>query len=244
MLNNMQRRTAAISFACASRALSARARFLSTRAALSAAPTSVLHAPHSLRTNGLCKGCASVRCFCAASTTPEAKNNEEQQDAPAWASNDNPPSEKVVEIADAIAGLTLVECAELSNVLKEKLGLSDVDLMAAAPAGGAAAGADADDEPAAEKTSFDIKLEGFDAKAKIKVIKEVRSLCGLGLKEAKELVEGRPRRFFEGRRQGRCRRAHKKAHRAWCTGRHGLMHSFFHVHEQQYAVYISLCTRT
>ena len=58
---------------------------------------------------------------------------------------------------------------------------------------GAAGGAAAAEEVAEEKTIFDLKLVGFDAKAKIKVIKEVRSIAGLGLKEAKELVEGAPK---------------------------------------------------
>ena len=82
---------------------------------------------------------------------------------------------------------------------KERAGLSDADLqggggggvvqVAAAAAPAAAAPAE---EAAAEKEFFDIKLTSFDAKAKIKVIKEVRALTGLGLKEAKEVVEGAP----------------------------------------------------
>ena len=65
------------------------------------------------------------------------------------------------------------------------------NLQGVAPAGGDAGGAAAVEEPA-EKTHFDIELTGFQTKSKIKVIKEIRSLLGLGLKEAKEMVEGAP----------------------------------------------------
>ena len=98
--------------------------------------------------------------------------------------------------------LNVLELNQFLQLFKEKAGLSDDDLrggggggggmMMAAPA--AAAGGDAAPEAAAaeEKEYFDIKLTGFDASAKIKVIKEVRALTGLGLKEAKEVVEGAP----------------------------------------------------
>ena len=105
-------------------------------------------------------------------------------------------SPKVAALAEEILGLSLLEVAELSDILKDKLGLGDLPMgmpmgmpMAApgAPAGGAAAAPA--EEPAAEKTTFDVKLKGFDAGGKLKVIKEVRALLGLGLKESKELVE-------------------------------------------------------
>ena len=97
--------------------------------------------------------------------------------------------------------LNVLELNQFLQLFKEKAGLSDADLqgggggggmMMAAPA--APAGGDAAPEAAAaeEKEYFDIKLTGFDASAKIKVIKEVRALTGLGLKEAKEVVEGAP----------------------------------------------------
>ena len=105
-------------------------------------------------------------------------------------------SPKVAALAEEILGLSLLEVAELSDILKDKLGLGDLPMgmpmgmpMAApgSPAGGAAAAPA--EEPAAEKTTFDVKLKGFDAGGKLKVIKEVRALLGLGLKESKELVE-------------------------------------------------------
>jgi len=140
-------------------------------------------------------------CRCASSTryfSTEAAPAETETETPAWAVSESPPSPKVLELADAIAGLTLSECSALSLVLKDKLGLSDIDLVSAAPAGaGAPGGAEDGGEAAAEKTAFDIKLEGFDAKAKIKVIKEVRALCGLGLKEAKEMVEAAPKTILK-----------------------------------------------
>ena len=116
-------------------------------------------------------------------------------------------SEKVAAIADRVCELTLLETHELCEVLAERLGLGDASGMMfgggmmpmtaaggaqGAPGGaggGAGAGADALVE---EKTSFALKLESFDAAQKIKVIKEVRAVTDLGLKEAKELVEGAP----------------------------------------------------
>lgn len=113
-----------------------------------------------------------------------------------------PKSAKVAAIADQVCELTLIEVSELCDVLSERLGLGDMSGMmfagggmpmqaAAAPAG-AGGGDAAAVAPAEEKTSFTIKLESFDAAQKIKVIKEVRGVTDLGLKEAKELVEGAP----------------------------------------------------
>lgn len=102
---------------------------------------------------------------------------------------------------DDILKLNIMQSIELVNTLKTTFGYSDAAFMAApaaaAPAGGApaaaAAAAPAEEKPkAAEKTSFTIKLESFDAKEKIKVIKEVRAITGKGLKEAKDLVESLP----------------------------------------------------
>ena len=113
-----------------------------------------------------------------------------------------PLSPKVQQLVDEIAGLTLLEASELTEALKEKLGITTAMAMpmpaaGAAPAaggGGAAAAPAAEEAPAAEaKTHFTVKLEKFDPATKIKLIKEVRAATGLGLKEAKEAVEGAPK---------------------------------------------------
>jgi large subunit ribosomal protein L7/L12 len=109
-------------------------------------------------------------------------------------------SPKVQQLCDDVCQLNVLELNEFLQLFKEKAGLSDADLQGGGGGGGvmmapaAAAGGDAaaPAEAVEEKEYFDIKLTGFDAKAKIKVIKEVRALTGLGLKEAKEAVEGAP----------------------------------------------------
>lgn len=91
------------------------------------------------------------------------------------------------EILDAIAGMTVLEVSELVKAMEEKFGVT-----AAAPvavAAGPAVGADSA-EAAEEQSEFDVVLNGFGDGKKIGVIKEVRAITGLGLKEAKELVEG------------------------------------------------------
>ncbi|CAI5983641.1 unnamed protein product [Closterium sp. NIES-65] len=114
-----------------------------------------------------------------------------------------PPTERVGKLADQILGLTLLEMSELTAVIRKRLGMPANAGMGGMPMGmmmmpgGAAPGGGGGGEaaPAAaveEKTAFDVKLEGFDAAAKLKVIKEVRSIAGLGLKEAKEFVEKAP----------------------------------------------------
>ncbi len=91
------------------------------------------------------------------------------------------------KIADDLSNLTVIEAAELSKMLEDKWGVS-----AAAPVAVAAAGdADAGGAAAEEKSEFDVVLTGAGDK-KINVIKEVRAITGLGLKEAKDLVEGAP----------------------------------------------------
>lgn len=107
-------------------------------------------------------------------------------------------SPKVRALADQIVALNMLEVADLSDLLKEKLGLSGMmgapmgmfapQGGAASPAAGAAAAAAPAAPKAAEKTEFDVKLESYDAANKIKIIKEVRAATGLGLKEAKDLV--------------------------------------------------------
>jgi large subunit ribosomal protein L7/L12 len=100
----------------------------------------------------------------------------------------------LAKIADELSSLTVLEAAELSKLLEEKWGVSAAAPVAMAAAAGPAAAA----APAAEeKTEFDVILAKFGDK-KIEVIKEVRAITGLGLKEAKDLVEGAPKPVKEG----------------------------------------------
>ena len=94
---------------------------------------------------------------------------------------------KLAQLVDDLSALTVLEAAELSKLLEEKWGVS-----AAAPVAAAAAPAGAAAAPAAEKTEFTVILAAAGDK-KINVIKEVRAITGLGLKEAKDLVEGAPK---------------------------------------------------
>ncbi|GMI76940.1 hypothetical protein like AT4G36420 [Hibiscus trionum] len=119
------------------------------------------------------------------------------------------PSEQVSKIVDELSGLTLLEVMDLTEVLRQKLGVKEMPIMAVMMPGmgfggamrgagkGGAAGAGKGEEKE-EKTAFDVKLEGFDAAAKIKVIKEVRGFTDLGLKEAKDLVEKAPTLLKKG----------------------------------------------
>ena len=100
------------------------------------------------------------------------------------------------EILEAIASMTVLEVSELVKAMEEKFGVS-----AAAPVAIAAAGAAPGAAPAAaaeEQTEFNVILKAFDDSKKIAVIKEVRAVTGLGLKEAKDLVEGAPKPLKEG----------------------------------------------
>ncbi len=97
------------------------------------------------------------------------------------------------KIADELSSLTVMEAAELSKMLEEKWGVSAAAPVAVAAAGAPGAGAEATEE----KTEFDVILTAFGDK-KINVIKEVRAITGLGLKEAKELVEAAPKPLKEG----------------------------------------------
>ena len=96
------------------------------------------------------------------------------------------------KIVDELSTLTVMEAAELSKLLEEKWGVS-----AAAPVAVAAAGASPAAEAAEEKDSFDVVLAA-SGDQKINVIKEVRAITGLGLKEAKDMVEGAPKTLKEG----------------------------------------------
>ena len=99
------------------------------------------------------------------------------------------------QIAESLSSLTVMQAAELVKMLEEKWGVSAAAPVAAAaaPAAGAAAAA----KPAEEKTEFTLVL-GAAGEKKINVIKEVRAITGLGLKEAKDLVEGAPKTVKEG----------------------------------------------
>ncbi len=96
------------------------------------------------------------------------------------------------EIAESLSSLTIMEAADLAKLLEEKWGVSAAAPVAVATAGGAAGG-----EAAVEKDEFDVVLLSAGDK-KIQVIKEVRAITSLGLKEAKELVESAPKAIKEG----------------------------------------------
>ena len=101
-------------------------------------------------------------------------------------------SEKITALIEEVKALTVLELNDLVKALEEEFGVSAA-AMAAPAAGGAAAGAAAE-----EKTEFDVILASFDAAAKIKVIKVVREITGLGLGEAKAVVEAAPKAIKEG----------------------------------------------
>ena len=104
-------------------------------------------------------------------------------------------AEKMNELVDTLSGLTILEVSQLVKTLEEKWGVSAAAPVAVAAAGAAAAGGAA--APAAEKDEFTVILKGSGEK-KIQVIKVVRELTGLGLKEAKDLVDGAPKAVKEG----------------------------------------------
>ena len=114
-------------------------------------------------------------------------------------------SEKVTAMIEEIKGLTVLELSELVHALEEEFGVS-----AAAMAAPTTATAD----PAEEKTEFDVVLTGFDAAAKIKVIKVVREITGLGLAEAKAAVEGTPKTLKEGLSKDEAEEMKKKVEEA------------------------------
>jgi len=92
------------------------------------------------------------------------------------------------EILDAISKMTLMEVVELISDMEKKFGVTAAAAVAAAPAGGGAAAA----APVEEKTEFTVVLKEYPADKKVTVIKVIREITGLGLKEAKDLVEGVP----------------------------------------------------
>lgn len=100
-------------------------------------------------------------------------------------------SEKVSALIEEIKGLKVLELSELVHALEEEFGVSAAAMAAPAAGAGAAAAVE-------EKTEFDVILAGFDASAKIKVIKVIRELTGLGLADAKAFVESAPKPVKEG----------------------------------------------
>jgi len=117
------------------------------------------------------------------------------------------------QLVEDLSGLTVLEAAELSKLLEEKWGVSaaaPVAVAAAAPGAGAAA------EVAEEKDEFDVILAAAGDK-KINVIKEVRTITGLGLKEAKDLVEGAPKSVKDGVKKDEAEAIKKKLEEAGAT---------------------------
>jgi large subunit ribosomal protein L7/L12 len=104
------------------------------------------------------------------------------------------PSGKIAQVLDMVAGMTLLEAAQLVKAFEQKFGVSAAAAVAAAPAVAATEGKA---QAAEEKTSFDVILKDGGAN-KIQVIKAVRAETNLGLKEAKDLVEGAPKTVKEG----------------------------------------------
>ena len=137
--------------------------------------------------------------------TPDEASSDEDSSATDVTYDFAPPAllskasqDKVQAIFDKVLWLDMIEVHLLTQIVNEQMGISWRETERRKLGGGAvvkkeAAGGASEEEAAEEKTIFDLKLMGFDAKAKIKVIKEVRTIAGLGLKEAKEMVEGAPK---------------------------------------------------
>mmetsp|Transcript_49558 Transcript_49558/g.79970 ORF Transcript_49558/g.79970 Transcript_49558/m.79970 type:complete len:207 (-) Transcript_49558:574-1194(-) len=134
--------------------------------------------------------------------SPVMRDVKDETRVDLMATLDEKPPEKVVKLVEEIVKLNMIETRELIKMLKKELNIPDMPMgmpmgmqmmggggaPAAAPAGVAAEAA----APVVEKTEFELKLESFNAPDKLKVIKEVRAITGLGLKESKELVEKSP----------------------------------------------------
>lgn len=123
-------------------------------------------------------------------------------------------SKEIKKLGDEIVGLTLMQAKELGDYLKEEHGIEPAGgaVMIAGPAAGAGGEAAAEEE----KTSFDVVLKSFGEK-KIQVIKEVRALTSLGLKEAKDLVDGAPKPVKEGVSKEEAEEAKSKLEAAGAT---------------------------
>ena len=118
-------------------------------------------------------------------------------------------SEKVTAMIEEIKAMSVLELSELVHEIEDVFGVSAAAAVAAAPVAGAAAAAE-------EKTEFDVVLEGFGDN-KIQVIKAVRELTNLGLKEAKEVVEGAPKAVLEGAKKEDAEAAKKQLEEAGAT---------------------------
>jgi len=116
------------------------------------------------------------------------------------------------EILDAVANMTVMEVVELIGAMEEKFGVTAAAAVAAVPAGGGGGEA----APEEEKTEFDVVLASFGSN-KVAVIKAVRALTGLGLKEAKEAVEGAPNTIKEGVPKDEAEEAKKALEEAGAT---------------------------
>ena len=116
----------------------------------------------------------------------------------------------IEKLAEDLSALTVIEAADLAKLLEDKWGVSAAAPVAAAAAPGAAADA------GEAKTEFDVIMTAFGEK-KINVIKEVRAITGLGLKEAKELVESAPAPVKEGASKDECEEIKKKLEEAGAT---------------------------
>jgi len=116
------------------------------------------------------------------------------------------------DILDAIANMSVMEVVDLISAMEEKFGVSAAAAVAAVPAGGAGGG----EEAAAEKDEFDVVLSSFGGN-KVAVIKVVRAATGLGLKEAKEMVEGAPSTIKEGAAKDEAEELKKQLEEAGAT---------------------------
>ncbi|KFK41438.1 hypothetical protein AALP_AA2G130600 [Arabis alpina] len=110
----------------------------------------------------------------------------------------SPPTDRVFKLVDEISSLTLIEISELGKIIMKKKGMTELPTIAVMKPGGVGivAGKDqsggGEEEVKVVKTVFELKLEGFESSAKLKIIKELRGFSDLGIKEAKELVEKTP----------------------------------------------------
>ena len=118
------------------------------------------------------------------------------------------------DILETLSSMTVMEVVDLIAAMEEKFGVSAAAAVAAAPA--AAAGGDAGGEAAEEKDEFDVVLTGFGDK-KVGVIKAVRAITGLGLKEAKDMVEGAPTTVKEGASKAESEELKKQLEEAGAT---------------------------
>ena len=138
--------------------------------------------------------------------TEETKQGKETKTAKKWSS-------EIKKLGDKIVALTLMQAKELGDYLKDEYGIEPAAGAAVAVVAGAGPGAA---EKVEEKTSFSVILKGFGDK-KIQVIKEVRALTSLGLKEAKDLVEGVPKPVKENLNKEEAEAAKKKLEAAGAT---------------------------